>query len=314
MLKAFTSLFKNSGGKVTPKIVLTPEILSSREGVTNNLKDLYSTQIKLLSSKRDAKIPVVNHYVELLEQYEKQNEELHKLNPLDEGLSQESFIELLDNQLSVKVEELAKINSKLSFEDLSNLNAVYSDSIDRFFWDFHTNRITSTYTLKEYIDPEPLMKVHDARSIVEQSIQTTSQILSLNDYPVPTFEIDSIPLKVKCVAPHLIHIMFELFKNSTLPSISRKKPIIVRVTDEDGFVMFEIADRGGGMPDSSLDKIWQFHYTTSKISERDPIHGFGMGLPLCKVFADFNSGKLSMVNHEHFGVSVFLKIPRAFKD
>ncbi|ONH74687.1 [Pyruvate dehydrogenase (acetyl-transferring)] kinase, mitochondrial [Pichia kudriavzevii] len=262
MLKAFTSLFKNSGGKVTPKIVLTPEILSSREGVTNKLKDLYSTQIKLLSSKRDAKIPVVNHYVELLEQYEKQNEELHKLNPLDEGLSQESFIELLDNQLSVKVEELAKINSKLSFEDLSNLNA----------------------------------------------------ILSLNDYPVPTFEIDSIPLKVKCVAPHLIHIMFELFKNSTLPSISRKKPIIVRVTDEDGFVMFEIADRGGGMPDSSLDKIWQFHYTTSKISERDPIHGFGMGLPLCKVFADFNSGKLSMVNHEHFGVSVFLKIPRAFKD
>jgi signal transduction histidine kinase len=319
MFKSLSFLFKKSPPKVIP---VTPDLLHKRQIVCQNLEKIYKTQISLLShalpQETVNRIPLIQHYTGLLQQYYDQLDQLEDKNIENTEFTEEKFLEILNKQLDSKVSELELINLLIKPNDLKSLNENYSPEIDSFFYNYHTNRISASYALKEYLYPKPLLQIHNANSILKQAIKTTSQMLSLNDYPIPKFDISKSEsgsdINVYCISPHLVHIIFELFKNATIPSLTHGKPIKLSIypeKDNENNIIFEVKDNGGGMPNESLNKIWQFHYTTTKDKDRDPIHGFGMGLPLCKVFTEFNDGSLELVNKEGDGVTIYIKIPRA---
>lgn len=316
MFKSLTKIFQKKAVAVIP---VTPDLVCKRRALCTNLEHLYETQIALLSktSVKASTIPLVKHYLELLPQYQTQLEQLKSNDYTKDDFPEETFLEVINKQLEMKVSELESINLKITPSDLKNLDENYSAKLDQFFYHFHTNRISASYALKEYVYPEPLLQEYNSRAVVERAIKTTSQMLSLNDYPVPKFELVGSEVaespKIYCVSPHIVHIMFELFKNATIPSLTHSTPICIEVyadREDPNMITYEIKDHAGGMPASMVKKIWQFHYTTSKANDRDPIHGFGMGLPLCKVFAEFNDGSLELLNKEGDGVTVYLKIPR----
>ena len=326
MFKLVSSLFKTAPVPVVP---VTRELLQRRSSLCSKLQHIYKAQIGVLSNAlpRETvdRVPLLKYYTSFEQQYldqlsELENDELEKTD-----FAEEKFLALINKQLDSKVLELESINQRITPSDLKLLDENYSKQIDAFFSHFHTNRIAASFELKEYIYPEPLLQVHDAKDVVDQAVKTTSQMLTLNDYPVPKFK--QVPaasasptsdgdLCVYCIAPHVVHIMFELFKNATLPSITHGKPILISIYGDESdpsTIVFKIKDNGGGMPPSMVRKIWQFHYTTTQDNDRDPIHGFGMGLPLCKVFAEFNDGSLTLVNEEGDGVTVYLKLPRGVR-
>lgn len=325
MFKLVSSMFKTAPAPVIP---VTRDLILKRSGLCSKLQHIYKAQIGLLSEalprETIERVPLLKHYTSFEQQYVDQLTELEN-DELDKAeFSEEKFLALVNKQLDSKVLELETINQCITPNDLKLLDENYSKQIDSFFSHFHTNRIAASFELKEYIYPEPLLQIQNAKSVLDQAVKTTSKMLTLNDYPVPKFKLvqsssssSSSPppdeLTVYCIAPHVVHIMFELFKNATLPSITHGKPILISIACEDSdpnTIVFKIKDNGGGMPASMLKKIWQFHYTTTQDNERDPIHGFGMGLPLCKVFAEFNDGSLTLVNKEGDGVTVYLKLPR----
>lgn len=316
MFKLVSSMFKTAPVSVIP---VTREVVQKRSSLCSKLQHIYKAQIGLLSNAlpRETvdRIPLLKYYTAFGQQYLDQLSELENGELEKTEFSEERFLALINKQLDSKVLELESINQRITPSDLRLLDENYSKQIDAFFSHFHTNRIAASFELKEYIYPEPLLQVHDAKSVVDQAVKTTSQMLTLNDYPVPKFkQVSAVDgdLSVYCIAPHVVHIMFELFKNATLPSITHGKPILISIYGEEAdpsTIVFKIKDNGGGMPPSMVKKIWQFHYTTTQDNERDPIHGFGMGLPLCKVFAEFNDGSLTLVNEEGDGVTVYLKLP-----
>lgn len=322
MFKSIFSVFKKSPPKIIP---VTPELLHKRSKFCSNLKDIYQQQITLLSDtfpkETVDKISILQYYTSLLDQYKNQLSQINNEETINNiELTEESFSDLLLKQLDSTVSELEEINLKINSDDLKSLNDDYSEKIDLFFFNYHINRISISYALKEYLYPKPLLQIHQSSQILKDSIKLTSRMLTLNDYPVPKFEISKensgADLKVYCVSPHIVHIIFELFKNATIPSITHIKPIKLSIYEDpknNDLVVFKIKDRGGGMPNSTLQKIWQFHYTTTNDSDRDPIHGFGMGLPLCKVFAKFNNASLDLINREGDGVTILIKIPKAKK-
>lgn len=310
MFKSFTSIFKKTP---VPIISVTKELVQKRLALCSNLQHIYTSQIKLLDTN-PVNIPLVSHYLDMKSTYAAQLNEINSEKSHDFDVSEEDFLALIDRQVDAKVSELELINSKITIDDLKSLDENYTDNLDDFFFKFHTNRIAASFTLKEYLYPNKLFQENDVETVISHAVKTTTQILTLNDYPIPMFNVKfSNPgMKIYCIAPHIVHIMFELFKNSTIPSITHGKPIqITAYPDErnDKFIFIKISDQGGGMPTSMLSKIWQFHYTTSSTKDRDPIHGFGMGLPLCKVYAEFNNGTLTLNNKENIGVDVFLRLP-----
>jgi len=101
----------------------------------------------------------------------------------------------------------------------------------------------------------------------------------------------------------------------TLPPIR----IIVAKGAED--VTIKIADRGGGMPRSLMQRIWTFAHSTLKKEkpeeekgdfEKDEYTGRhirGFGLPLTRIYARYFGGEVTIKSMEGYGVDAYLYLP-----
>jgi len=105
-------------------------------------------------------------------------------------------------------------------------------------------------------------------------------------------------------------------------------PIRVVVAKGAEDVTIKIADRGGGVPRSVIDKMWTFAHSTlgDNSSERTDTHfeideftgasakgrGFnirGFGLPLARIYARYFGGELTLKSMEGYGVDAYLYLP-----
>ena len=122
---------------------------------------------------------------------------------------------------------------------------------------------------------------------------------------------------------YLYYILFELIKNSVKAVIEKKTlniennyvpHINININDYDKhYILVKIEDNGIGIKDENKDKIWYFSYSSSKIDEKDiledndfsvstPLSGFGYGLPITNIYADFfNSRKNNIVLLSEYG-------------
>ncbi|GMM28454.1 hypothetical protein DAMA08_011700 [Martiniozyma asiatica (nom. inval.)] len=329
MFKKVFELFKTS-----PKsIVLSTELIQQRNSLIQHLSHIYTSQIDVL--KQQQTLPILKLYTSLLPFYQSELLHLTSLKKSLEPMPEVEFRDLLNTQLDHIINQLELMSVNIKPQLITELEQNYSIEIDYLLKNYHFNRISSTYSIREYLSDVPLIQTQFADELVKKSIQFTEKILELNDYPVPKFIVNcDQKIKSVCIPPHITHIMFELFKNATLPSIKNSKPITVTIYSEpqndtikknpvnfkynkikpavtNKNVVFKISDEGGGMPNELVNKIWHFHYTTSNDSDRDSIHGFGLGLPLCGVFAEFNAGSLKLINEPGVGVTIYLTLPSA---
>lgn len=146
------------------------------------------------------------------------------------------------------------------------------------------------------------------------------------------------------VPHHLHYMMGELLKNScratvrkylasqhsseapAMGALSRATanrpdlpPIKVVVVKGDEDVTIKIADKGGGIPRSRMSKIWTFAHSTADAEESasafgtDSLSGLkirGFGLPLCRIYARYLGGDLTLKSMEGYGLDAYLFLPR----
>jgi pyruvate dehydrogenase kinase 2/3/4 len=144
-------------------------------------------------------------------------------------------------------------------------------------------------------------------------------------------------LEFPYIEGHLYHVLFELLKNSIRATMEHHlgqdvfPPIKVIIADGQEDVTLKIADEGGGIPRSSLPKIWTYMFTTATIppealiqeeyhpgggSEHpravgmDPLAGFGYGLPLSRLYARYFGGELSVASMEGFGTDAYVHLAK----
>ncbi|PFX17015.1 [Pyruvate dehydrogenase (acetyl-transferring)] kinase isozyme 2, mitochondrial [Stylophora pistillata] len=91
------------------------------------------------------------------------------------------------------------------------------------------------------------------------------------------------PIQMADVPGHLYHILSELLK---------------------------ISDQGGGIPRSTIDKVFEYHYTSApeplKADSAAPIAGYGYGLPLSRLYARYFDGELQLYSMEGFGTDAVI--------
>ncbi|KAM8837638.1 pyruvate dehydrogenase (acetyl-transferring) kinase isozyme 2, mitochondrial [Spinachia spinachia] len=130
----------------------------------------------------------------------------------------------------------------------------------------------------------------------------------------------NLPISIVYVPSHLYHMLFELFKNamratiethdhsSTLPPVE----VMVALGDED--LSIKMSDKGGGVPFRRIDNLFSYMYSTApapRIGERarPPLAGFGYGLPISRLYAQYFQGDLQLYSMEGHGTDavIYLK-------
>jgi pyruvate dehydrogenase kinase 2/3/4 len=120
------------------------------------------------------------------------------------------------------------------------------------------------------------------------------------------------------VPHHLQYMVAELLKNSCRATIRHSTqeeedlhPIRVVIVNGAEDVSIKIADRGGGVPRSTMQQIFKFAHSTKakgELAQGEDIRGFG--LPLCRIYARYFGGELTLKSMEGYGLDAYLYLPR----
>lgn len=149
------------------------------------------------------------------------------------------------------------------------------------------------------------------------------------------------------VRVHLEYILFEILKNALRATVERYlqrqaegernaklEPVVIVVSGSEDEISIKVSDKGGGVPSSKLSSIWSYGYSTAapvstgstddeensignvqhkgKVDNNKPppMHGFGFGLPLARIYAQYFGGDLQINSMVGYGTDVYLKIGR----
>ncbi|GAA6026331.1 hypothetical protein JCM8202_001943 [Rhodotorula sphaerocarpa] len=125
------------------------------------------------------------------------------------------------------------------------------------------------------------------------------------------------------VPSHLNHVLFEVLKNSLRAVVETHgadcenfPPVKVIVAEGSEDITIKISDEGGGIPRSALPLVWTWMYTTANPEnlEQDfegtdfkaPMAGFGYGLPIARLYAQYFGGNLKLISMEGYALSEWL--------
>jgi two-component system phosphate regulon sensor histidine kinase PhoR len=86
--------------------------------------------------------------------------------------------------------------------------------------------------------------------------------------------------------------------------------ITIAATRVDGAVEITVSDRGPGIPEPDLSRIFERFYRVDRSRTRDP-GGTGLGLSIVKHLIELHGGRVSARNREGGGASVVVRLPDA---
>ncbi len=83
----------------------------------------------------------------------------------------------------------------------------------------------------------------------------------------------------------------------------------ILVEDTPTAVTVTIADRGPGIPEAELEKVFDPFYRREASRSRET-GGTGLGLTIARAVAEFHGGHLSLRNRDGGGLEAVLSLPR----
>ncbi|CCW67178.1 unnamed protein product [Phytomonas sp. Hart1] len=86
--------------------------------------------------------------------------------------------------------------------------------------------------------------------------------------------------------------------------------IFVRFAVGERWGVVEVADSAGGIPPALAVRIWKFGWTTHRYDEGH-LAGFGVGLPISKVFMDMWAGAIDVYSVWGKGTTVRVYFPKS---
>jgi PAS domain S-box-containing protein len=96
-------------------------------------------------------------------------------------------------------------------------------------------------------------------------------------------------------------VLINLLQNA-IDACSRGGAIDLILKEDNGNVSVAIVDNGPGIPEGSVEKIFEVFYTTKK-------HGTGLGLPISKKIIDAHGGSLDFKNNQDGGATFMVVLP-----
>mmetsp|Transcript_36635 Transcript_36635/g.95642 ORF Transcript_36635/g.95642 Transcript_36635/m.95642 type:complete len:321 (+) Transcript_36635:2-964(+) len=227
----------------------------------------------------------------------------------------------------------------------SRMQTAFSASTNEWMERFLTSRIGTEMLTSQYIaiinqvsqGKDQLTGIVDPHVSPEQvckaAAEAAKQLCLSHMGMAPDIEIDvrvkrsrAGEISFSYIPIYLRYILLEVLKNSCQATVrtlftslcaeEEPRPVKIVICSDDNRVAIRISDRAGGIPFDVGEQVWDFGFTgTSANNAADPsaataLGGFGIGLPLARLYANYLGGSLSLVSLPEYGVDTYLFLPR----
>lgn len=162
-----------------------------------------------------------------------------------------------------------------------------------------------------------------ARKLCKQHYDDSADVEILVESSIASsFEIES-RIRFPYVPNYLFYIMVELLKNSARATVEaqqespgQRRSIVITVGADPSEVAIRVLDQAGGIPFHAADKVWSYMYSTASKAARNfdeqgtPLAGYGVGLPLSRLYARYLGGSLHLQSLPGVGTCAYLYLKR----
>lgn len=139
---------------------------------------------------------------------------------------------------------------------------------------------------------------HSTGELIETALGECKKLLGTRSIETGTAN-DEVPIRADLF--WATKVLVHLISNANLYS-SLGEPITIRTETRDGFVLFNVADRGPGIERSEIKRIFEKFYRGKE--HRCRVQGTGMGLSISKAIVEAHGGTIRVDSKEGEG-SVF---------
>jgi hypothetical protein len=209
------------------------------------------------------------------------------------------------------------------------------DSVDEAVERVLTKRVGLRLLMRHYVDSynsaegfSGVIQVQgEPAQLANNSARECMDVCRTRYGRAPAFLLDeSAPVTMMCLPEHVNYILREVIKNAFRAVVERHEgcelpPVrcAIEVVPDRNIVSLKVTDEGGGIAMGHQQDVWKFAYTTSKLLPwgRDGVShlaGYGVGLPLSRLYARCLGGDLHITSREGTGTEVCLELNLAHDD
>ncbi|XP_019335815.1 pyruvate dehydrogenase (acetyl-transferring) kinase isozyme 1, mitochondrial isoform X2 [Alligator mississippiensis] len=203
----------------------------------------------------------------------------------------------------------------VEYKESFGIDPVTSQNVQYFLDRFYMSRISIRMLLNQHsLLFGGKIKVNPAHPKHIGSINPNCDVVGVIKVKSP-----GQPIQVVYVPSHLYHMFFELFKNAMRATMEHNAdrciypPVHVHVTLGNEDLTVKMSDRGGGVPVRKIDRLFNYMYSTAphprvETSRATPLAGFGYGLPISRLYAQYFQGDLKLYSFEGYGTDAVIYI------
>ena len=160
-----------------------------------------------------------------------------------------------------------------------------------------------------------LTKFQDGHLALHKELEAAEEVigaaLSVMEKRAPDREISVkapeqlvlIPMDARLITQVLVNLLDNAVRHT--PS---GKEICISLSTRPGEALFSVADRGQGIPEDALTKIFQMFYTTAR-NETTGKRGIGLGLSICQSIVEAHGGHIEAQNRKDGGAEFIFTLP-----
>ena len=160
-----------------------------------------------------------------------------------------------------------------------------------------------------------LTKFQDGHLALHKELEAAEEVigaaLSIMEKRAPHREISvTVPEQLVLIpmdARLITQVLVNLLDNAARHTPDNKE-ILVNLQVQENQAVFSVADRGSGIPEDALQKIFQMFYTTAR-NETSGKRGIGLGLSICQSIIEAHGGKIIAKNRSGGGAEFIFTLP-----
>lgn len=229
----------------------------------------------------------------------------------------------------------------VEYKDSFGVDPVTSQNVQYFLDRFFMSRISIRMLLNQHtllfadkVEANPAHPKHiggidpacNVMEVIKDGYENAKNLCDLYYMNSPQLELTEFnsefpgePIQVVYVPSHLYHMVFELFKNAMRATMEyygesgNYPPVKVHVVLGNEDLTVRMSDLGGGVPLRKIDRLFNYMYSTAPLptgetSRAPPLAGFGYGLPISRLYAQYFQGDLKFYSLEGYGTDAAIYI------